>query len=290
MTDGSGMGTTRSIIYMCRPSGPLGKGFSGSFFVPFFHCKTERVSEITGYIHSIESMGLVDGPGVRGVVFLQGCPLRCSYCHNPDTWNCCGGEKIEANWLVQKLLRFRSYYERSGGGVTISGGDPLCQKEFLIEVLGRLKDEGIHTCLDTAGSVPGDWSDVLAATDLILYDVKHWQAEGYHALTGGNIAVTQDFVRQAQERQVPLWVRHVVVPGITDGAMHMERLQAYIATLSNVERVELLPYHRMGAHKYAALGIEDKLEGTAPMDKVRCAQLQDQYFEEVKTQTAKESA
>ena len=133
---------------------------------------------MTGYIHSMESMGLVDGPGVRAVVFLQGCPLRCRYCHNPDT-QCGGGRPVEDGTLVRRLLRFRSYFDRSGGGVTFSGGEPLAQPDFLLACLRRLKAEGVHTCLDTSGAGRGIYGEILAHTDLVLYDVKHHEPAGY---------------------------------------------------------------------------------------------------------------
>lgn len=154
---------------------------------------------MTGYIHSMESMGLVDGPGVRAVVFLQGCPLRCRYCHNPDT-QCRGGRPVEDGTLVRRLLRFRSYFDRSGGGVTFSGGEPLAQPDFLLACLRRLKAEGVHTCLDTSGAGRGIYGEILAHTDLVLYDVKHHEPAGYKAVTGGDMAATLDFVEAVRRR------------------------------------------------------------------------------------------
>ena len=180
-----------------------------------------------GHIHSVESMGLVDGPGVRAVVFLQGCSLRCLYCHNPDTWSG-GGTEITPEDLTSKLLRFRPYFSQ-GGGVTFSGGEPLLQPEFLAEMLRRLHGAGIHTCLDTAGC-------------------------------------GEAFVEAVRRTSVPMWVRHVVVPGLTDGPDHLASLEAYITALPNVEKVELLPYHTLGVHKYASLGLPYPLEGVPPMD------------------------
>ena len=207
---------------------------------------------MTGYIHSMESMGLVDGPGVRAVVFLQGCPLRCRYCHNPDT-QCGGGRPVEDGTLVRRLLRFRSYFDRSGGGVTFSGGEPLAQPDFLLACLRRLKAEGVHTCLDTSGAGRGIYGEILAHTDLVLYDVKHHEPAGYKAVTGGDMAATLDFVEAVRRAGTPMWVRHVVVPGLTDSRAHLEGLRAYVDTLPHVERVELLPFHKLGAHKYEAL-------------------------------------
>lgn len=219
---------------------------------------------MTGRIHSIESMGLVDGPGVRSVVFFQGCPLRCLYCHNPDTQRG-GGQEISAQELCRRLVRFRPYFGDSGG-VTFSGGEPLAQPEFLLECLRRLKAEGIHTCLDTSGVGLGNYGEILAHTDLVLYDVKHFDPQGYRAITGRDMDATLAFVEAVRTAGVPIWVRHVVVPGLTDGQDHLTALGAYIATLPGVERVELLPYHTMGVEKYRKLGIPYALEGVPPMD------------------------
>ncbi len=219
---------------------------------------------MTGRIHSIESMGLVDGPGVRSVVFLQGCPLRCLYCHNPDTQRG-GGQEISAQELCRRLVRFRPYFGDSGG-VTFSGGEPLGQPEFLLECLRHLKAEGIHTCLDTSGVGLGDYGEILAHTDLVLYDVKHFDPQGYRTITGRDMDATPAFVEAVRAANVPMWVRHVVVPGLTDGEDHLIALGEYIATLPGVEKVELLPYHTMGVEKYRKLGIPYALEGVPPMD------------------------
>lgn len=218
-----------------------------------------------GHIHSVESMGLVDGPGVRAVVFLQGCPLRCLYCHNPDTWTG-GGTEFTPEDLTAKLLRFRPYFSR-GGGVTFSGGEPLLQPEFLAEMLSRLHAAGVHTCLDTSGAGLGDYGAILQNTDLVLYDVKHHWREGYRQITGQDMDRTLAFVEAVRMAGVPMWVRHVVVPGLTDSREHLTSLGKYIATLPRVEKVELLPYHTLGVHKYQTLGIPYPLEGVPPMDK-----------------------
>ena len=218
-----------------------------------------------GYIHSVESMGLLDGPGVRAVVFLQGCPLRCLYCHNPDTWTT-GGTETTPEALTDRLLRFRPYFSR-GGGVTFSGGEPLMQPEFLAETLRLLHRAGIHTCLDTAGAGLGDYDAILHETDLVLFDVKHEVPESYHTITGGDIRRPNDFVEAVRKAGVPMWVRHVVVPGLTDASEHLAALEAYIATLPNVEKVALLPYHTLGVSKYEALGLPYPLAGIPPMNK-----------------------
>ena len=215
---------------------------------------------ITGNIHSIESMGLVDGPGIRAVVFLQGCALRCRYCHNPDTWAHEGGTVMTPQELVNRLVRFKTYYDASGGGVTFSGGEPLRQPEFFKECLRLCKEQGIHTCIDTAGVGFGDYEEILQYTDLVLYDVKHFTADGYRAVTGCEKGETDRFLAAVQRAGVPLWVRHVVVPGLTDGDDHIRALGAYIRTLPNVQKAELLGYHLLGRDKYHKMGIPYALE------------------------------
>lgn len=219
-----------------------------------------------GQIHSLESMGLVDGPGIRTVVFLQGCALRCRYCHNPDAWDPgAPAQTFTAAELVERLSRYKPYYGATGG-VTFSGGEPLLQPDFLAECLALCHGAGIHTCLDTAGAGLGEYGAILEHTDLILLDVKHYTPEGYRAVTGASMAAYDRFLAAAQGAEIPLWVRHVVVPGLTDGAEHLEGLERYLQTLHRIEKVELLPYHTLGVHKYAALGIPYPLEGVEPLD------------------------
>lgn len=232
---------------------------------------------MTGLIHSIESMGTVDGPGVRTVVFLQGCALRCRYCHNPDTWARGGGTPTEAEELVRRLARYKPYYG-AGGGVTFSGGEPLLQPDFLAQALRLCKEQGIHTCIDTAGAGLGDYEAILRHTDLVLYDVKHHSPAGYRQVTGAAMDETRRFLAAAAKAGTPLWVRHVVVPGLTDGEEHLAALADYVRGLPGVQKVELLAYHTLGVHKYEALGIPYPLAGTPPMDPVRCAALQTRFF------------
>lgn len=222
---------------------------------------------MTGYIHSIESMGLVDGPGIRTVVFFQGCRLRCRYCHNPDTWALgeAAGIAITPETLVQKLLRFKPYYGEQGG-LTFSGGEPLLQKDFLLKTLRLCKESGIRTCLDTAGVGTGGYEEILSWTDLVLYDIKHYTPEGYQQITGKHMTETLRFLTALQKSETPLWIRHVVIPGLTDSDKHLQGLLNYVKTLHNVQKVELLPYHVLGVEKYHRLGIPYSLEGTPPMD------------------------
>lgn len=219
---------------------------------------------ITGRIHSWESMGLVDGPGIRTVVFLQGCRLRCRYCHNPDTWELSGGEEETPEFVVKRLKRFMPYYGENGG-VTFSGGEPLLQPEFLLKTLKLCKEAGIHTCLDTAGVGYGEYEEILRYTDLILFDIKHFKGDRYRDITGQPMDDAMRFLKTAQDMEIPLWIRHVVVPGLTDGDDHLRELAEYIRTLRFVERVELLPYHVLGVSKYHTLGIPYSLEGVPPM-------------------------
>ncbi|MCO8193595.1 MULTISPECIES: pyruvate formate-lyase-activating protein [Anaerofustis] len=219
-----------------------------------------------GKIHSIESMGLVDGPGIRTVVFLQGCNLRCQYCHNPDTWDLCAGEEMTVDEVINKIKRFKPYF-KNNGGVTFSGGEPLMQPEFLLELLKKCKENDIHTCIDTAGYGKGDYDEILKYTDLILYDIKHEDYEKYNEITRRKQDETLKFIKKVQENNIPIWIRHVVVPGLTDSEEHMKALKGYIDTIKNVEKVELLPFHQLGREKYKVMGIDYPLEDTEPMEK-----------------------
>ncbi|AGF56267.1 pyruvate formate-lyase-activating protein [Clostridium saccharoperbutylacetonicum] len=232
-----------------------------------------------GKIHSIETMGLVDGPGIRVVVFLQGCALRCKFCHNPDTWAMNGGEEYTPEQLVKKIERFKSYFSSSGGGVTFSGGEPLRQPEFLLECLKLCKSKGINTCIDTAGYGFGDYDEILKYTDLVLFDIKHITREGYKNITLMEIDESLNFLEAMKRNNTKMWIRHVVVPGITDGVEHLKELKEYIDTIPNVEKVELLPYHLLGKNKYDTLEIKYPLEGVKAMDKDLLKKYQKEIFE-----------
>lgn len=220
-----------------------------------------------GKIHSIESMGLADGPGIRFVVFFQGCSLRCAYCHNPDTWNMDEGKQVTEAELVERALRFKPYFKSSGGGVTCSGGEPLLQPEFLIEFLRLCKENGLHTAIDTAGFGRGQYEEILKYTDLVLLDVKHVTEIGYKEITGRTPKEFLKFVSALEKANTPTWIRHVVVPGLTDGKEHIEKLNKFIDEFDNVEKVELLPYHVLGVNKYRKMGIPYRLDGVDPMNK-----------------------
>ena len=230
---------------------------------------------MTGQIHSIETMGLVDGPGVRTVVFFQGCRLRCLYCHNPDSWAPNTGKEMTIEEVMRVLNRCRPYYG-SNGGLTCSGGEPLLQPQFLTALFKACKQAGISTCLDTAGCGDGDYDAILSYTDLVLLDIKHHLPEDYRQLTGSSPRAAQDFLSAVIRHNTPLWLRHVVVPGLTDSPEHIAGLKAYIADIPNVQRVELLPYHTMGAPKYAQLGLPYRLSQVSPMDKEKLKKLEAQ--------------
>ncbi len=226
-----------------------------------------------GRIHSLESFGTVDGPGVRFVVFFQGCPMRCLYCHNPDTWEFEAGEEMDTEEILDRLERNRPFYET--GGITATGGEPMFQIEFLSELFGEAKKRGIHTCLDTSGIVfcPEDGDGMkkidklLAVTDLVMLDIKHMEPEAHKKLTGQDNAGVFAFAAYLEKKKIPLWIRHVVVPGITDDEKELTELGAFMGTLSNIERLEVLPYHSMGKIKYEKLGLPYRLPHTPQLTK-----------------------
>lgn len=218
-----------------------------------------------GRIHSLQSLGAVDGPGVRFVVFMQGCRLRCAYCHNPDTWEMQGGTEMEPNELMKKILRYVPYFKASGGGVTFSGGEPLLQPEFLLEMLKLCREAEIHTAIDTAGVGNGRYSEILELTDLVILDLKHSTSQGYKALTGVDMGALEPFLAALAESTVEVWIRHVVVPGITDSPEHILKMKSLIGQISNVVRVELIPYHTLGENKYTQLGLNYRLAGVEPL-------------------------
>ena len=225
---------------------------------------------MVGFIHSTESFGTVDGPGVRFVIFLQGCPMRCQYCHNPDTWKMRAGAVRSAESLIKEYQRNAPYYSK--GGITVTGGEALMQIDFLLELFRLAKEKNIHTCLDTSGITfqEGDTpyrkklDALMALTDLVLLDLKHIDPEKHKALTGHSNERILAFARYLNEKKIPVWVRHVVVPGITDDPVYLTRLGAFIGELPNVKALDVLPYHIMGVSKYKNLGIPYPLEGVEP--------------------------
>jgi pyruvate formate lyase activating enzyme len=217
---------------------------------------------VRGRVHSWDISTGVDGPGTRFVLFTSGCPLRCLFCHNPDTWQMRSGEWTEVSDVLDRIKRYRPFLQAAGGGVTLSGGEPLLQPSFTRAVLAGAKDLGLHTALDTSGLL-GDRADeaLLAATDLVLLDIKAVEAGLYRRLTGGTLTPTLRFAERLARLGQPVWVRFVLVPGWTDHPHHVRALADYVAGLGNVERVDVLGYHRLGREKYAGLGLDDPLAG-----------------------------
>lgn len=225
-----------------------------------------------GSIDSIESMGLVDGPGIRSVVFLTGCKLRCKYCHNPEMW-VKGKDNMTVDELVSKLLRFRPYYQASGGGVTFSGGEPLLQIDFLIAVCKRLKEENISIALDTAGVGVGKYDEILDLIDLVILDIKHVDVDGYLDLTGQSMDESLKFIAACNQSGKPVWIRQVVVPGVHDNIAYMKKLKQYLKRINHIERIDFLPYHKLGTEKYEALGLLNPYQEKEPMDPKKCHEL-----------------
>lgn len=234
------------------------------------------------YVHSVETFGSVDGPGLRFIIFLRGCLMRCRYCHNPDTWRMGkhGDEALTADELLDRAERYRSYWGRQGG-ITVSGGEALLQIDFLIELFEKARQRGINTCLDTAAQpftreepFASKFARLMASTDTVLLDIKHIDDKAHRSLTGWGNANILDCARYLSDIGKPVWIRHVLVPGLTDDAAQLRGLRAFIDTLHNVERVEVLPYHRLGAYKYAQLGLPYSLENVEPptTEQVRAAE------------------
>lgn len=213
------------------------------------------MNELIGKIHSVETLGTVDGPGIRFVVFMQGCPLKCKYCHNRDTWEINTGKAFTTDELIKKILRSRSYFEASGGGVTVSGGEPLLQVEFVTELFKKLKELNIHTAIDTAGSLPINdkikW--LLKYTDLVLLDIKHIDEEKAINLIGTSNKNNLNFAKYLSNNRIPMWIRQVLVPGITDDEKDLLKLKEFVSNLNSVKKFEILPYHNLGKFKWEKL-------------------------------------
>lgn len=231
--------------------------------------------ETRGFIHSTDSFGSVDGPGVRFVIFLQGCNMRCRYCHNPDTWKFpndedCDVKRITPSELIKQALRYKSYWGRDGG-ITVSGGEPLLQIDFLNELFSIAKENGISAVLDTAGQpftreepFFSKFKELMKNADLVMLDIKHIDPEKHKALTGHSNENILDMAEYLNEIKKPVWIRHVLVPGLTDDTESLTGIRYFLDTLSNVEKVEVLPYHTLGIYKWEALGIEYSLKDTDP--------------------------
>ncbi len=226
------------------------------------------MSEILGKIHSIESFGSADGPGVRYIIFLKGCNMRCAYCHNPDTWAAGGGYEEAPAETLRKALRYKTYW-RGNGGITVSGGEALLQLDYVIELFRLAKEKGVHTCLDTSGEpfalddpdFMEKFDELMSYTDLFMLDIKHIDDAAHKQLTGCSNANILAMANYLSENKKPLWIRHVLVPGVTDSEAQLVALRTFIDTLHTVERVEVLPYHTLGVFKWKELGLPYRLEG-----------------------------
>ncbi len=225
-----------------------------------------------GKIHSLESFGTVDGPGTRYVVFMQGCPMRCAYCHNPDTWEINAGEEMDASYIIEQYNRNKMFYEN--GGLTVTGGEPLLQIDFLIELFSLAKKENIHTCIDTSGitfrpentQYNQKLDQLLGMTDLVMLDIKHIDPEKHKELTSQPNDGILAFAKYLDKKNIPVWIRHVVVPGITDDDVYLRKLGYFIGDLDNLKALDVLPYHDMAKTKYKNLGIDYKLKDVPPLN------------------------
>lgn len=222
---------------------------------------------MVGRIHSRESFGTVDGPGIRYVLFMQGCPMRCMYCHNPDTWDMSSGEEVTAEEIIDEYLKNRAFYQN--GGITVTGGEPLMQTEFVAELFKKAKQNDIHTCIDTSGITYNPQNStytqkldkLLNYTDLVMLDIKHIDSLKHQKLTGKDNANILEFAKHLDEKGIDIWIRHIIVKGITDDPADLEKLGEFIGSLKNLKALDVLPYHTMGVSKYKELGIPYPLEG-----------------------------
>ena len=240
---------------------------------------------IKGSISEIESMGLVDGPGIRTVVFFNGCSLRCKYCHNPEMWHKTKNN-ITPEELVKKIKRYKPYY-KNNGGVTFSGGEPLLQPEFLLETCKLLKKENINIALDTAGVGLGNYDEILQYIDLVLLDIKHTDKDKYKDLTKNNIIISEKFIEALNRSNKKVWIRQVIIPNLTDSEEYINSLVKYLERINNIERIDFLPYHKLGEEKYLSLNIEYPYKNLNEMDKDTCQELYNLFIEKYKNSNSK---
>lgn len=232
--------------------------------------------DIKGRVHSFETFGTVDGPGIRFVVFMQGCPLRCIYCHNRDTWNASGGNEYTAGEVVNEMKKYINYIRFSGGGITVTGGEPTLQAGFVTEVFRRCKELEIHTALDTSGFTDIEKvEELLQNTDLVLLDIKHAVDEKHRAITGVGNEKIKKFALYCTQQKIPIWIRYVLVPGYTDSEEDLKLAADFISELSTVEKVEVLPYHSMGTYKWDKLGKEYQLKDVKEPSEQQVKEAQD---------------
>lgn len=249
-----------------------------------------------GHIHSLQSFGTVDGPGVRYVVFLQGCPMRCLYCHNPDTWPIGTGEEMEASYIIEQYKRNEGFYK--DGGLTVTGGEPLVQIDFVLELFELCKQNNINTCIDTSGitykPTNTEYNEkldkLLALTDLVMLDIKHIDPEKHKELTSQPNDGILAFAELLSEKNIPIWIRHVVVPGYTDDDVYLEKLGYFIGGLKSLKALDVLPYHDMAKPKYENLGIDYVLKDVPPLDKAVALQKKQVILEGIKKRRADDGA
>lgn len=249
-----------------------------------------------GRIHSLESFGTVDGPGTRFVVFVQGCPMRCAYCHNPDTQPMDGGTLMEPSYILEQYLRNEPFY-KNNGGLTVTGGEPLMQIDFLIDLFTLLKERGIHTCIDTSGiafvrsnqTLLEKFDKLMELTDLVMLDIKHIDPEKHLNLVKQPNQNILDFAFYLNEKHVDMWIRHVVVPGYTDDDEYLFKLGYFIGQFDNLKALDVLPYHTMGETKYEKLGLEYPLKGVPAMDKNKVIEKKQVILEGIKKRRAERS-
>jgi pyruvate formate lyase activating enzyme len=229
------------------------------------------MTKYSGSINSIESCSFLDGPGLRTVIFLNGCYLRCLYCHNPEMWKK-NINNFEVNELIEKILNNKPYFE-NGGGVTFSGGEPLFQIEFLTEICKKLKENNVHVALDTSGVGSGNYTELLKYVDLVILDIKHTEKEGFNNLTKSDIEKTFSFYQELKRQDKPLWIRQVIIPGMTDSIKYLRSLKEFLKQFSNVEKIEFLPFHNRCIEKYEALNISFPLKHVKEMNVLKTKEL-----------------
>ncbi len=250
-----------------------------------------------GRIHSLESFGTVDGPGTRFVVFVQGCPMRCAYCHNPDTWDMNGGTLMEPSYIIEQYERNSAFYA-NGGGLTVTGGEPLMQVDFLIELFTLAKERQIHTCIDTSGiafqpdnaALVAKMDRLMELTDLVMLDIKHIDPQKHLDLVRQPNQNILKFAAYLDEKNVDMWIRHVVVPGLTDDDKYLFELGYFIGQFHNLKALDVLPYHTMGANKYESLGIPYRLKGVPPMDKGKLVEKKQVILDGIKKRRAENAS
>ena len=252
---------------------------------------------MSGRIHSLESFGTVDGPGTRFVVFVQGCPMRCAYCHNPDTWAMTGGKQIEVSEIIEQYERNKPFYA-NGGGITVTGGEPLMQVDFLIDFFTIAKQNNVHTCIDSSGIAfkPNNTEFIkkldklMELTELVMLDIKHIDPEKHKELTSQPNDGILAFAEYLNKKNVDMWIRHVVVPGLTDDDKYLYDLGYFIGQFSNLKALDVLPYHTMGETKYQKLGIDYKLKGVPAMGKDKVVEKKQVILEGIKARRAEEAS